>query len=795
MKFSELWLREWCNTSMSSEMLFNNITMLGLEVSEITTISKKFNGIIVGEIIECTKYKKLNNLVKTKINIGNKKFLNIFCRATNCRKGLKTAVAKIEHNLSKNLKIKKNKIHEEYSDGILCSNYDLGISENQKKIIELSQDAIIGANIEDYLKLYDNIIEINITPNRADCLSILGIARDLAAINKLKLNKPLIHIINPTIKNTFPIKIENPEACPRFLSRIIRNINCLAKTPIWIKEKLQGCGIQTKSTITDIINYVLIELGQPQNVYDLDKLDTTIFVRMAGNEEKITLENNTIIKLKPNTLVIADKSKILGIAGVISSTEALISTKTKNILLECSFFNPKVIIKHTQNYEIKTDISYRFERGVDYKLQCKTIERTSALILKICGGNASNIIDITNKHFLPKTLSLTLTRNKLNRIIGYFISNNLVIDILTRIGCKVSVSTNSWNITVPSWRFDIQTEENLAEEIARIYGYNNIKSIPLHIAFTNNQHKKTSVSLNRIKTLLVDRGFNEAITYSFVNPEIHTLLHTNQNALTLLNPISHNMSIMRLSLWTGLLNAVIYNQKRQQNRIKLFESGVCFIPDTKSEYGVRQELMLACIVTGNKFKEHWSLEKQQVDFFDLKGDIEAILDLINKSDKITFNQEKHTALHPGESAGIYLKNKHIGFIGLIHPFIEQKLNLRNRCIMFEIYINLIEQNIIQKVKTISQYPINRRDISIVIPKDITAGEVLEECKKINKNNIVTINLFDVYSGKGIEEGHKSFAISLIFQNFQRTMEEKDITNIVNLYIATLKKRFNAYLRK
>ncbi|CAL1329468.1 phenylalanine--tRNA ligase subunit beta [Candidatus Providencia siddallii] len=793
MKFSELWLREWLNTTINSKELFNKITMSGLEVNKFEPVAKKFNGVIIGEIIECIQDKKINNLFITKINIGKKNLLNVICYSQNCKIGLKVAVATINSVLSKHFKLKKTKIHKNFSEGFICSYFDLGIHEYKKEIIEFEKDAKIGDDVYNYLKLNDNTVEITIPQNRPDCLSIFGIARELSITNKIKLNKISIDTIIPKLKNTLFINVNAPNACPKILYRIIKNINIFAKTPIYIKEKLRRCGIDLKNTIFNITNYVLLELGQPIQIYDLNKINGTINVRMANNNEIFISSNNIKKKLKINTLVISDDSKILGIAGISYSPLSEIDKKTKNIILECAFFNPNFIKGRSHYYKLQNDISSRFERGIDYKIQNKAIEYTTKLILEICGGDISELINITNKTYLPKKINIKLTRNKLDRIIGYFIDDDIVTNILIQLGCEFFLSKNIWNVFIPTWRFDIQIEENLIEEIARIYGYNNIPKKPLLTNLTI-KNKKIKFSLNRIKLLLVDRGFQEAITYSFVNPKIQNLLHPQQKSFILTNPISDEMSAMRLSLWTGLLNSVIYNQNRQQNKIKLFETGICFLHDLKSKYKIKQKLMLAGVIAGNKFEEHWSLNKQSVDFFDLKGDIETIFELTNKLNSITFKKEKHSALHPGKSASIFFKNKKIGYIGNIHPILEENLNLSKNTIIFEIRVDILTEYINNEIKEVSNYPSNRRDISIIVPEDIATADILKECKNILKNNITNINLFDVYKGEKVKKGCKSIGISFIFQNYKRTMEDKEIITMINLCLSILKKQFNAYLR-
>lgn len=794
MKFSELWLREWVNPAIDSEALSDQITMTGLEVDGVEPVAGEFHGVVVGEVVECGQHPNADKLRVTKVNVGGERLLDIVCGAPNCRLGLKVAVATVGAVLPGDFKIKPAKLRGEPSEGMLCSFSELGIKEDHSGIIELPADAPIGTDIRDYLKLNDHAIEISITPNRADCLSILGVARDVAATNKMTLIEPEIAAVKATINDSFPIRVDAPEACPRFLGRVIKDIDVTAPTPMWMQEKLRRGGIRSIDPVVDITNFVLLELGQPQHAYDLDKLNGAIIVRMAQPDETLVLLDGTQAKLTQDTLVIADETGALGIAGIFGGEHSGVNNGTKNILLECAFFNPLSITGRARGYGLHTDASHRFERGVDPQLQFKAMERATQLILDICGGQAADIIDVTHQEYLPKASTITLTRKKLDRLLGHHIDDSQVTDILTRLGCQVTVNSGSWDVIAPSWRFDMAIEEDLVEDVARLYGYNNIPDVPVRADLIMTQHKEAKLPLKRVKTLLVDRGYQEAITYSFVDPKIQALVHPEQEVLILPNPISADMSAMRLSLLTGLLTTVVYNQNRQQSRVRLFETGLRFVPDTKAEYGIRQELMLAGVIAGNCFEEHWSLDKQIIDFFDLKGDLEAVLELTGKLNQITFKQEAHFALHPGQSAGIYLENEYIGFIGVIHPELERKLDLNSRTVVFEIRWDAIAERILPDAKQISRYPANRRDIAVVIPENVAAADVLAECKKVGINHIVGINLFDVYCGGGIAEGYKSLAISLTFQDTQRTMEEEEITATVDQCVAALKQRFQASLR-
>ncbi|BGI51170.1 MAG: phenylalanine--tRNA ligase subunit beta [Arsenophonus endosymbiont of Ceratovacuna japonica] len=794
MKVSEFWLREWVNPKISSEDLSEQMTMAGLEINNIKIIHTQCKGILVGEIIKCIKHPNIDKLQLIKVDIGAKHLLNIICEASNCRKGLKVAVAIIGSILPNNFKIKAIKLEGKISEGILCSYSELAIPNDHIGIIELPCNAYIGSDINNYLNLNDHIFEINFTSNRADCLSILGIARDIAAINNLKLNMINIKSIKSTDTTIFPISVKEPKACPRFLARIIKGINITNKIPNYIINKLTQGGINSINPIIDITNFVLLELGQPLNSYDLDNLNGSIIVRMSKQNEVLVLLDGSKIYLQKDTLVIADNKNTIGIAGIFNGKYSSVNQYTKNIILESAFFNPLSIAGIAHKYGIYTESSRRFEKGVDPQIQYKAIERATKLIIEICGGEVGNIIDISQKTYLPKVKKITLTRKKLDLLIGHHIPYINVTKILINLGFEVINEKNNWQIITPSWRFDIQIEEDLIEEVVRIYGYNNIPNTLLNNDLIINQSCESILPLKRVKTLLVDRNYNEIITYSFVDPKIQKLLYPNYNAIILHNPISSDMSEMRLSLLPGLLKTIIYNQNRQQNNMRLFETGLRFIPDISVEYGVRQELMIAGVITGNRYKEHWSQEKRTVDFFDIKGDVEAILKLTGKLDNIIYKNNSYFALHPGQSAMIYLNDNYIGYIGAIHPKIKNNLDLNGQILVFELIWDIIKERIIPKANIISRFPSNRRDISIVISEEISTYDILCECKKIDINHIVEINLFDVYYGKGIKKGYKSLAISLTLQDVNRTLEEEEITAIIDKCVTALNRRFQAYLR-
>lgn len=794
MKFSELWLREWVNPAISSEALSDQITMAGLEVDGVEPVAGVFNGVVVGHVVECGQHPNADKLRVTKVDVGGERLLDIVCGAPNCRAGLKVAVATVGAVLPGDFKIKAAKLRGEPSEGMLCSFSELAISDDHDGIIELPQDAPIGTDIRDYLQLNDSAIEISVTPNRADCLGIIGVARDVAVLNQLPLTEPDMSPVAATISDTLPIRVEAPQACPRYLGRVVKGINVKAPSPLWMREKLRRAGIRSIDAVVDVTNYVLMELGQPMHAFDLNRIEGGIVVRMAREGETLRLLDGNEAKLKADTLVIADQQKALAMGGIFGGEHSGVNDETQDVLLECAFFSPLSITGRARRHGLHTDASHRYERGVDPALQHKAMERATRLLIDICGGQAGPIIDVSDESTLPKRATIALRREKLDRLIGHVVPSEQVSDILRRLGCQVTEQGDNWLAVAPSWRFDMEIEEDLVEEVARVYGYNNIPDVPVRADLVMTKHRESDLTLKRVKTMLVDHGYQEAITYSFVDPKVQALLHPGQEALILPSPISVEMSAMRLSLWTGLLSAVVYNQNRQQTRVRLFESGLRFVPDTAANLGIRQDVMLAGVIAGHTHDEHWDLARKPVDFYDLKGDLESVLELTGKLSEIQFKAESNPALHPGQSAAIYLHGERVGFIGVVHPELERKLDLNGRTVVFELEWNKLASRAVPQAREVSRFPANRRDIAVVVSENVAAEDILAECKKVGANQVVGVNLFDVYRGKGVAEGYKSLAISLVLQDTARTLEEEEIAATVAKCVEALKQRFQASLR-
>ncbi|MFT6132832.1 MAG: phenylalanyl-tRNA synthetase beta chain [Shewanella sp.] len=794
MKFSESWLREWVNPSVSRDALSHQITMAGLEVDGIDAVAADFSGVIIGEVVECGQHPDADKLRVTKINVGGDELIDIVCGAPNCRLGLKVAVAMVGAVLPGDFKIKKAKLRGQPSMGMLCSYGELGMDIESDGIIELPQDAPLGVNVREYLQLDDAIIDVDLTANRADCLGMAGLAREVGVLNRQAVTEPSWEAVTATIDAPFSINVVAPDLCPRYLSRVVKNINVKAATPLWMQEKLRRSGIRSIDPIVDITNYVLIEFGQPMHAFDLNALNGGITVRLADGVEKLTLLDSNEITVPSDTLVIADDKQAVALAGVFGGESTGVNENTQDILLECAFFAPLAIVGKSRRLGLHTDASHRFERGVDPELQHKVMDRATRLVLDICGGEAGQVIEAVSAEHLPAAANITLRRSKLDKSLGHFIPDSDVVEILERLGFSVQTSGDVWHVTTATYRFDMAIEEDLIEEVARIYGYNNIPNIAPQAALSMPDHKEADISLKRVRSIFVARGFQEAVTYSFVDPKMQNIVHPGEEAMVLPNPISVEMSAMRLSMFTGLLTAVGYNQSRQQNRVRLFETGLRFVPDAQADSGVRQQAMLGAVISGVQNEEHWSMESKTVDFFDLKGDLEAIIGLTVASTEFSFRGATHPALHPGQCAEILRNNRVIGYIGAIHPSLEKPFGLNGKTIVFELELDALLHARLPLAQAVSKFPANRRDIAVVVDETVSATDVMNLIRKVGENQLVGLNLFDVYQGKGVEPGKKSLAIALTLQDTTRTLEDKDITETMESVVSALKTEFNASLR-
>ncbi|CAL4319625.1 Phenylalanine--tRNA ligase beta subunit [Buchnera aphidicola (Protaphis terricola)] len=803
MKFSEKWLREWINPNIDINQLSDQIINSGIEIESIDKITPLFQGVVVGKIINCILHPILNNLKIVKVDIGKNKFLNIICGASNCRNKIKVAVATVGSHLPNNIKINLKKIRGYTSEGMLCSFSELGLFNSNNKIIEFPEKTPIGVNVNNYFLLEDNIIKVNITPNRPDGLSILGISRNIAVLNHLNTIQVKEKNVSVNIPDKFPVYIDTNRKYINFFGRIIQNIDINAPTPFWMKKKLFMCEMLTENIITNIINYILLEIGQPLNVINSDRIDNYIKIKTAKDKEILILKDNSKIVLDQDILMFTDKTKILFIPGNINSYLLDIDKDTKNIFLNSYFIDKKFISKIIKKLGSNKVLNY-YNYGIDITLQKYAMEYATDLILKICGGNAGPIIKEENSYYINNRKKIKLFHKNINKIIGFLIDNKLISDILFRLEYQVEFKEQYWNVIPPSWRFDILIEEDVIADILRIYGYNNVPLNLLKEDFNLNFFKKSNIFrknyiLDRLLTFLIHRSYYEIITYPFINPILQNdILSVNNKELFISNPISKDYACMRISLWPGLLKTLSYNKKnKKQDSVRLFEHGLCFSMDNQKNLGVNQEMFLGGVISGFDHQETWFSKQRKVDFYDLKGDLESILNLICGINNWEMKSEEVKGLHPGQSAKIFFNNKFIGSIGKIHPFLEKKLDLNANTFLFELLIDKIfnlKNTEDFKVKEYSKFPSSRRDISILISENISYSEIIQVCKNCFLNKKVKINLFDVYSCDKFFN-KKSLGISFIFQDNKKTLKENEINLMLDYCIKILIKKFKIILRK
>ena len=790
MQISEAWLRSYVNPPISTETLVEQLTMAGLEVGSVEPAAALFSGVVVGEVISLQQHPDADRLRICQVAVGQEELLQIVCGASNVRVGLKIPAALCGAVLPGDFKIKKSKLRGEESFGMLCSEKELGLAADANGLMELSIEAPVGFDIRDYLSLNDSIIEVDLTPNRADCLCVEGLAREVALLNKMDWSITEVNKAVVSHPETVKVSIEVPTACPRYLGRLINGVNAKAITPLWMQERLRRSGLRSLGPLVDVTNYVLLELGQPLHVFDAEKLSGGITVRWAKAHESVTLLNNEVVKLDNEALVIADDEKVLALAGIMGCNDSAVSEKTHSLFLECAFFTPLTIAGKARRFGLHTDSSHRFERGVDATLQARAIERATQLIIDIAGGNAGPIAEVTTEESLPKRYSVLLRRQKIEKTLGIVLADEYIIYIFQRLGMAIHSHADGWEVVPPGFRFDIAIEADLIEEIARIYGYNNLPRTSLLMRSELSSATESLLELDRVKDLLVDRGYQEAITYSFVDEEIQKIVMPDDEPIRLKNPISSEMAVMRTTLWCGLLKAALYNTNRQQSRVRLFESGLRFVQQNGQTH---QQKMLAGLVLGAAYSEQWSETSRRVDFYDVKADIQALFTLTGC--EVDFHSATHASLHPGQSAEILSADgQKIGWLGMLHPNLEKQLGFDTQVFLFELDQNVMLNKRISAFKSLSKYPSVTRDLALIVNEEVSASEIINCIKKSGETALQDVIIFDVYRGKGIEEGKKSIALSLVIQDDMQTLTDSEVDAIVSRLLLLLANEKNAKLR-
>ena len=792
MKFSESWLREWVNPSVDTEELVAQLTMAGLEVDAVESAAPEFSGVVIGQIISVEQHPNADKLRVCQVAGGEAELTQVVCGAPNAREGIKIPFATVGAKLPGDFNIKKAKLRDVESSGMLCGSDEVGLGEASEGLWELPADAPVGADLRDYLNLDDQIIEVDLTPNRGDCLSIRGLARETGVLNLSPVSEQPCDAVSATITDSFNIELQAPAACPRYAGRVIKNVDVSAESPMWLQEKLRRSGVRSIDAVVDVTNYVMLELGQPMHAFDFAKLDGGIVVRMAEQGEKLQLLDGSEVELNADTLVIADKKKAVAMAGIMGGADTAVSSETRDIFLESAYFDPIAIAGRSRAYGMHTDSSHRFERGVDPKLQEVAIERATALLLDIVGGEVGPVTIIEAQDNLPQEAEVTLTRARLEQQLGLPLEGNQVDEMLERLGLHIlSRSEKDWVCKVPSWRFDIAIEADLIEEVARIYGYNRLPTSTISCELPIEVTPETKRGLPRLREQLVARGYREAITYCFVDPEVQKHLTPDIEAVALANAIASDMSEMRTTLWSGLLPAVRHNLNRQQSRVRLFETGLNFVPENDQ---LQQKPMIAGAVTGSNAPESWVGDQAPVDFYDVKADVEGLLKLSQVFDQFEFVKGNHPALHPGQCARIERQGELVGWLGQLHPRVHKALDLSQPVFVFELCLKPVLNDEIPVFKGLSKFPEVRRDLALIIDEDISAGDLCNTVRQNAGGQLVDLKVFDVYQGKGIENNRKSIALGLTFRDSSRTLTEDEINVAVEAVVNALEKQHAASLR-
>ena len=790
MKFSEAWLREWVNPKLDTQQLAEQLTMAGLEVDSVEPVAAGFSGVVVAEVLSVETHPDADKLRVCQVAAGEDAPLQIVCGAQNVCAGMKAPLATVGGRMPDDMKIRKAKLRGIVSHGMLCSARELGLSDEHQGLMDLPADAPVGSDLRDYLGLNDVTIDVDLTPNRGDCLGMEGVAREVGALTRTDLTPPAFESVAAAIADQLPIDVQSPEACPRYLGRVIRGIDPNAQTPLWMQEKLRRGGIRSLGPVVDVTNYVLLELGQPMHAFDLKQLSGGIEVRFARAGETLTLLDERTIDLDKETLLICDRQKALALAGVMGGIDSGISEATDSLFLEVACFTLEKIAGRARRYGLTTDASYRFERGVDPHLQQRAMERATALLLELVGGQAGPVVDVSSQQHLAKKSVITLRRARIERLLGYVPADEQVEDILSRLGVAVQASDEGWMATPPGYRFDLTMEADLIEEVGRVFGYNQLPIASNRADLIMRPLPEAATSLERVQAILVDRDYQEAITYSFVDAALLQELDSGSRPVALSNPISSEMSVMRSSLWAGLVGAVQYNLSRQQGRIRIFETGLKFVSQDDE---IQQTNMLSGVVVGSRLPEQWGAAKEATDFFDVKADVEALLE---RSGVVAeFRAERHSALHPGQTAAILVEGVRIGWLGCIHPGLAQKLEIPRKTYLFELKLDVLLKGSLPRFEKLSRFPSIRRDLAIVVNVETPTGALCDSINQQAGSLLQDLLVFDVYHGSGIESGRKSVALGLILQDSSRTLTDVDVDSVITAITSRLEKQFGATLRE
>ena len=813
MKFSERWLREWVNPPIDTNALTDQLTFLGLEVDDVESAMPGFKDIVVARVVNAKQHPDADRLRVCEVDNGESELVQVVCGAPNVREGMLTALANVGGKLPDGTKIRKSKLRGVESRGMLCSGAELKLSEESDGILELPANAPIGTALTAYLELDDAIIDIDLTPDRGDCLSIRGIAREISAKNNLPLQLREINPIASQHEEIWPVLIDDASACVRFASRVVRDVDMQASSPSWMVERLRRSGVRSINPAVDITNYVMLELGQPMHAFDLDKLQGPIQVRLAKTGERLTLLDGRDVALNADTTVIADDRGAVSIAGIMGGLDTGVDENTKHVFFECALFLPELVIGKPRHYGCHTDSSHRYERGVNPDGQIEAIEYATGLLKNISGGKAGPVADQIVESRMPQRTTITVRRKRIISMLGIEPADGNIEDIFTRLGIKHERHDKGWDVTPPSYRYDLAIEEDYVEEVARVVGFDALpRTYPAH----RPQFRpvpETRIEVNAIKRQLMHRGYQEVVTYSFVDADMQSALRPDLEALALANPISSELAVMRTTLIGGLLQTLKHNQSRQIPSMQIFETGLRFLPnpqetalgeldeyiaadwgdDLQIDSTLQQQSMLAGLVYGQQHAENWNSGTAAASFFSLKADVEALIASANGV-AVTFVPSDLAMLHPGQRAGIAVNDTVVGYIGALSPSLAGELDLSEMPIVFELALDALQHGRVPSATVLSRFPQARRDIALLVDESVSFGELINTIRETAPSVLQDVRIFDVYLGDKLADGKKSIAMGLILQDFSRTLEDSEVERTLTSIVDALGKQHGAVLR-
>ncbi|MES1925475.1 phenylalanine--tRNA ligase subunit beta [Salinisphaera sp. T31B1] len=792
MKMSERWLRSWVDTPDDIDTLADRLTMAGLEVDDITPAGPSLDGIVVGRVVTCEPHPDADKLRVCEVDVGAER-LNIVCGAPNVGPGIHAPVATVGAVMPGGMKIKAAKLRGVASRGMLCSASELGMASDADGLWLLPVDAPVGQPLADYLGLPDQVLEVDLTPNRGDCLSVRGLAREVAVTSGQVLAEPATDLPEVTGSTLRPVQIAAPADCVGYAAQCVTGIDPGACTPMWMRERLRRAGIRTINLPVDIGNYVMLELGQPMHAFDGDRLTGDIQVRRARSNEKITTLDGEEVVLDVDTLVIADDEGAVAIAGMIGGQRTAVDEQTVNVVFEAACFTPTVVAGRGRKYKIQTDSLHRFERGVDPSLHPRALARATALLIDLAGGSVGPVSVEQGQPMWPATRRIDLDETHITRLLGQPIDAAWVGSALEWLGMDVEfVTAGRWTVVPPSWRFDINIEADLIEEVARVYGYDQLAAEDARVRLPAVSAAAAGAEPERVACVLRERGYSEAITYSFVEPGLHAMLTDDATAVTLDNPISDLYVQMRRTLWASLLPSWHYNVRRQQARVRLYERGLRFLPDENAEAGVLQSDTLAGVVGGLAEDPHWDRTTRPVDFFDVKGDVEALF--AGSADRPRFVAATHPALHPGRTARIEQNGIAVGWLGQLAPVFRKRFKNIELPYVFELDYDAVARSTTPRFEPVSEQPLVRRDLALVVDESVPVGRLVEAVESLELVELQQVQVFDLFRGQGLETGFKSVALSLIFQDKASTLTDEGVETIITRVVSVLEQRCGARIR-